>query len=82
MYSLLPHVSQKQLHHMGHKKEGLHARPRSLGCSTAYELKIVVEGRKDKMEMAAIYQGIAEDLLLSLVEKQSAKEAWETMKTM
>nr|GEW80220.1 zinc finger, CCHC-type [Tanacetum cinerariifolium] len=29
-----------------------------------------------------IYQGIPEDLLLSLAEKQTAKDAWETLKTM
>ncbi|GJX96945.1 hypothetical protein Tco_0352743, partial [Tanacetum coccineum] len=29
-----------------------------------------------------IYQGIPEDLLLSLAEKQTAKYAWETLKTM
>ncbi|GJW91647.1 hypothetical protein Tco_0169200, partial [Tanacetum coccineum] len=29
-----------------------------------------------------IYQGIPEDLLLSLVEKKTAKDAWETLKTM
>lgn len=42
----------------------------------------VVETKKDKMAMAAIYQGIPEDLLLSLAEKQTAKEAWEALKTM
>ncbi|GJS30316.1 zinc finger, CCHC-type containing protein [Tanacetum coccineum] len=42
----------------------------------------VVEVKKDKMALAAIYQGIPEDLLLSLSEKKSAKEAWEALKTM
>lgn len=42
----------------------------------------VVETKKDKMAMAAIYQGIPEDLLLSLAEKQMAKEVWEALKTM
>ncbi|KAJ9560140.1 hypothetical protein OSB04_005300 [Centaurea solstitialis] len=42
----------------------------------------VVEVKKDKMALAAIYQGIPEDLLLSLAEKQTAKEAWGTLKTM
>nr|KAJ0222838.1 hypothetical protein LSAT_V11C200051890 [Lactuca sativa] len=41
-----------------------------------------VEVKKDKMALAAIYQGIPEDLLLSLAEKQTAKEAWTTLKTM
>ncbi|GJZ17554.1 putative reverse transcriptase domain-containing protein, partial [Tanacetum coccineum] len=35
----------------------------------------VVEVKKDKMALAAIYQGIPEDLLLSFSEKKSAKEA-------
>ncbi|XP_023736152.1 uncharacterized protein LOC111884051 [Lactuca sativa] len=42
----------------------------------------VVEVKKDKLVMAAIYQGIPEDLLLSLSEKQMAKEAWDALKTM
>ncbi|GKB16092.1 zinc finger, CCHC-type containing protein [Tanacetum coccineum] len=42
----------------------------------------VVEVKKDKMALAAIYQGIPEDLLLSLAEKKSAKEAWDALKTM
>ena len=42
----------------------------------------VVEVKKDKMVLAAIYQGIPEDLLLVLAEKQSAKEAWEALKVM
>lgn len=42
----------------------------------------VVEVKKDKMALAAIYQGIPEDLLLSLAERKSAKEAWEALKTM
>nr|GEZ78439.1 hypothetical protein [Tanacetum cinerariifolium] len=37
---------------------------------------------RDKLALAAIYQGIPEDLLLSLAEKQTAKDAWETLKTM
>ncbi|KAI3523596.1 hypothetical protein L1887_01838 [Cichorium endivia] len=42
----------------------------------------VVEVKKDKMALAAIYQGIPEDLLMSLAEKKTAKEAWEALKTM
>nr|GEY22129.1 hypothetical protein [Tanacetum cinerariifolium] len=42
----------------------------------------VVEVKKDKMALAAIYQGIPEDLLLSLAEKESAKDAWNTLKIM
>lgn len=33
------------------------------------------------MAMAAIYQSIPEDIVLSLVEKQTAKETWDTLKT-
>lgn len=42
----------------------------------------VVETKKDMMALAAIYQGIPEDLLLSLSEKKSAKEAWNALKMM
>lgn len=41
-----------------------------------------VEVKKDKLALAATYQGIPEDLLLSLAEKKTAKEAWDDLKTM
>ncbi|CAM8941456.1 unnamed protein product [Rhodiola kirilowii] len=43
---------------------------------------MVVDQRRDKMAMAAIYQGVPEDVLLAIAEKQTAKEVWETLKTM
>ncbi|CAM8930696.1 unnamed protein product [Rhodiola kirilowii] len=43
---------------------------------------VVVDQRRDKMAMAAIYQGVPEDVLLAIAEKQLAKEVWETLKTM
>ena len=44
--------------------------------------KAAVEGKTDKIALAMIYQGIPEDVLLSLAEKKTAKEAWEAIKTM
>lgn len=41
----------------------------------------VVDTKKDKIVLAAIYQGIPEDLLMSLVDKKSVMEAWEALKT-
>lgn len=38
--------------------------------------KDTVETGKDKKAMAAIYQGIPEETLLLVAEKQTAKEAW------
>ncbi|GJY00017.1 hypothetical protein Tco_0357035 [Tanacetum coccineum] len=35
----------------------------------------------DKMALAAIYQRIPEDMLLSLAKKETAKETWTTLKT-
>ncbi|XP_074347025.1 uncharacterized protein LOC141685846 [Apium graveolens] len=43
--------------------------------------KAPVSVRTDKVELTAIYQGIPEDMLLSLAEKKTAKEAWEAIKT-
>lgn len=37
-----------------------------------------VSAKKDKIALAAIYHGISEHLLLSIAEKQTTKEAWET----
>lgn len=42
----------------------------------------IVEVKKDKMALAAIYQGIPKELLLSIAKKQTAKDAWETLKVM
>ncbi|XP_074338190.1 uncharacterized protein LOC141676044 [Apium graveolens] len=39
--------------------------------------KITVETKVDKIALAAIYQSVPEDILLTLVEKKTAKEAWE-----
>ncbi|XP_020573667.1 uncharacterized protein LOC110020042 [Phalaenopsis equestris] len=41
-----------------------------------------VEERKDRMALAVIYQALPEDVLLMVAEKDSAKLAWETLKTM
>nr|GEU99437.1 hypothetical protein [Tanacetum cinerariifolium] len=41
-----------------------------------------VNVKMDKMDLAAIYQGIPEDMLLSLAEKETTKETWTTLKTM
>lgn len=44
--------------------------------------KATIEDKTDKMALAAIYQGIPEDILLSVADKETAKEAWEAVKTM
>ena len=44
--------------------------------------KSTVEERTYKIALAAIYQGIPEDILLSISEKGTAKEAWGAIKTM
>ena len=42
----------------------------------------VIHEKKDQMALAAIYQSIPEDTLVMIAEKQTAKEAWEALKTM
>lgn len=44
--------------------------------------KTKVEEKKDKVALAAIYQAIPEDILLSVADKTSAKDAWEAIKVM
>lgn len=44
--------------------------------------KTTIDMKVDKMAMDAIYQAIPEDVLLSVVEKKTAKEAWTAIKTM
>lgn len=41
-----------------------------------------VEDRTVQVALAAIYQGVPEDVLLTIAEKETAKEAWEMIKTM
>lgn len=41
-----------------------------------------IDVKKDKMAMAAIYQGIPEETLLSLSEKETAKDVWNALKLM
>lgn len=41
-----------------------------------------VEDKTDKIAMAAIYQSVSDDILLTLAEKKTAKEAWEAVKTL
>lgn len=40
----------------------------------------VVEDKMDKVAMAAIYQSIPEDILLSIADKETAKDAWDAVK--
>lgn len=42
--------------------------------------KATVEERTDKIALAMIYQGIPEEMLLSLAEKKKAKDAWDAIK--
>lgn len=44
--------------------------------------KATIEEKTDKVALAMIYQGIPEEVLLSIAEKKSASEAWEAIKTM
>lgn len=44
--------------------------------------KATVEEKTDKVALAMIYQGIPEEMLLSIADKKTAKEAWEALKTM
>lgn len=44
--------------------------------------KTAVEEKVDKVALAMLYQGLPEDMLLTIAEKGTAKEAWEALKTM
>lgn len=44
--------------------------------------KTTVEEKLDKRALAVIYQGVPEDVLLSIAEKTTSKEAWNAVKTM
>ncbi|KAL8097202.1 hypothetical protein AgCh_030354 [Apium graveolens] len=40
------------------------------------------DDRVDKLALAVIYQGIPEDVLIAIAEKETAKEAWDAVKVM
>ena len=47
----------------------------------AKDPKAAVDEKMDKRALAIIYQGISEDLLLTLAERKTAKDAWGAIKT-
>ena len=44
--------------------------------------KSTTEEKMDKRALAVIYQGVPEDILLSIAEKKTSKEAWNAIKVM
>ena len=44
--------------------------------------KSTTEEKTDKRALAVIYQGVPEDILLSIAEKKTSKEAWNAIKVM
>lgn len=44
--------------------------------------KVAAGEKKDRLALAAIYQSIPEDILLSVADKKTVKEAWDAIKTM
>lgn len=44
--------------------------------------KDTVDDKTDKIALAMIYQGISEEILLSLAEKDTTKDTWEEIKTL
>ncbi|XP_021612929.1 uncharacterized protein LOC110615395 [Manihot esculenta] len=52
------------------------------GVWDAVESPGPIDSHRDKMALAAIYQGIGEDTLLQLGAKKTAKEAWSMLRTM
>ncbi|KAL8155018.1 hypothetical protein AgCh_000406 [Apium graveolens] len=46
------------------------------------EDKSTVDEKQDQIALAAKYQSISEDVLLSVAEKETAREAWKAIRTM
>ncbi|XP_074362800.1 uncharacterized protein LOC141703096, partial [Apium graveolens] len=44
--------------------------------------KVAVDDKTDKVALAMIYQAIPEEILLAIAEKETAKDAWEAIKTL
>lgn len=46
------------------------------------DAKAAIDEKMDKVALAMIYQGIPEDMLLSIADKNTAKEGWDAIKIM
>ena len=46
------------------------------------EPKIIVDDKTFQVALEAIYQGVSEDVLLAVADKETPKEAWESIKMM
>lgn len=42
----------------------------------------ILDEQRDQIALATIYQGLPEDILISIADKETAKEAWESIQTM
>lgn len=78
----LPIASKKQLHGLGSQDECFYAGTRGLERCKTSDPKTIIEEKTDKVALTMIYQGIPEDVLLSLAEKKTAKDAWEAIRTL
>ncbi|XP_074359842.1 uncharacterized protein LOC141699947 [Apium graveolens] len=45
------------------------------------DANVAIEDKMDKRDLAIIYQGIGDDLLMSIADKMTSKTAWEAIKT-
>lgn len=52
------------------------------GAVDPIDPKVAVEDKIDKIALAMVYQGIPEDVLLSIADKKTAKAAWDAIKTL
>lgn len=53
-----------------------------LGTIEPSDPKSAVEEKADKITLDMVYQGIPEEVLLSIVEKKTVKGAWDAIKTL
>ncbi|XP_062203149.1 uncharacterized protein LOC133905404 [Phragmites australis] len=67
---------------MGDQDEGVHACTRRLDAVEHDDPKEKVDMKKDQIALTAIYQGIPEETLRVVLEKETSKEAWECIKMM
>ncbi|XP_074378720.1 uncharacterized protein LOC141720271 [Apium graveolens] len=49
---------------------------------TTEEKTYKIQEKTDKIALAMLYQGIPEEILLSVADRKTAKETWEAMKTL
>lgn len=63
-------------------KMKVYMRAQKVWCAIENKEGTAVDEQRDQIALATIYQGLPEDILLSIANKETAKEAWNAIQTL